>query len=139
MFFARALNGDIISAEEVPPELEPAAITEELSTQVTEPLAGTLLEEPVVPVTETPEVELAVLEEARNAIGQGLPTQATEIYTRLIQQNHYLDEVVKDLQDALYRFPVDVNLWVSLGDAYFRTDELQEALNAYTKAEELVR
>lgn len=128
-----------VSAEEVPPELEPAAITEELSTQVTEPLAGTLLEEPVVPVTETPEVELAVLEEARNAIGQGLPTQAAEIYTRLIQQNHYLDEVVKDLQDALYRFPVDVNLWVSLGDAYFRTDELQEALNAYTKAEELVR
>jgi len=44
-----------------------------------------------------------------------------------------------DVQEALYRFPVDVNLWVVLGDAHLRTDDLQDALDAYTKAEDLVR
>jgi len=57
----------------------------------------------------------------------------------LIKQNYQLDEIIKDLQDAVYRFPVYVDMWVSLGDAYFRSEELQEALNAYTKAEKLVR
>jgi cytochrome c-type biogenesis protein CcmH/NrfG len=39
----------------------------------------------------------------------------------------------------LYRFPVDVNIWQSLGDAYMRANRLQDALDAYTKAEELLR
>jgi len=43
------------------------------------------------------------------------------------------------VQEALYRFPVDTNLWVVLGDAHLRTDDLQDALDAYSKAEDLVR
>ncbi len=87
----------------------------------------------------TPQEELADLENARDAINQALPTQAAEIYTNIIKHNQLLEEVIKDLQDALYRFPVDINLWVALGDAHFRTENLQEALNDYTKAEDLIR
>jgi cytochrome c-type biogenesis protein CcmH/NrfG len=57
----------------------------------------------------------------------------------LIKQNYHLDEIIKDLHEALYRFPVNIDMWVTLGDAYFHTDDLSEALSAYTKAEELVR
>jgi hypothetical protein len=41
--------------------------------------------------------------------------------------------------DALYRYPVEVSIWQALGDAYMRSNRLQEALDAYTKAEELLR
>ena len=44
-----------------------------------------------------------------------------------------------DLREALYRYPVEVSLWQALGDAYMRSNRLQEALDAYTKAEELLR
>ena len=64
---------------------------------------------------------------------------ALESYARLIKKGRFLDEVIYDLRDASYRFPVDVNIWQSLGDAYMRANRLQDALDAYTKAEELLR
>ena len=45
----------------------------------------------------------------------------------------------RDLRDALYRYPVEVPIWQALGDAYMRANRLQDALDAYTKAEELLR
>ena len=68
------------------------------------------------------EEDKTALAEARNAISQEQSTQAAEFYTGLIKQNYHLDEIIKDLQDALYRFPVDVDLWVTLGDAQFRIE-----------------
>jgi hypothetical protein len=44
-----------------------------------------------------------------------------------------------DLREAIYLFPVDVIVWQTLGDAYMRAGRLQEALDSYTKAEELLR
>ena len=113
---------------------------------VVEELVTKTVEIPPVPPEAPVEAKVAVSEDnqitltnARNAIDQGLPTQAVEYYSGLIKQNYRLDEIIKDLQDALYRFPIDIDMWVTLGDAHYRSDELQEALNAYTKAEELVR
>jgi tetratricopeptide (TPR) repeat protein len=97
------------------------------------------LEPAVLPVAEIKEAEINALEDAHVALNQGQPAQAAEVYSRLIKQNYQLDEVIKDVQEALYRFPVDVNLWMTLGDAFLQTDELQDALNAYSKAEDLVR
>ena len=118
---------------------EESAVIEELVGKAVEIPATTPLEQQELPVVESPEGEFAALENARNAINQGFPAQAAEAYTNLVNRNLHLEEVIKDLQDALYRFPVDVNLWVTLGDAYYRTNELQLALNSYTKAEDLVR
>jgi tetratricopeptide (TPR) repeat protein len=127
-----------------------------------EPPAPTIPEEAAPPVSEekiTPPVEFpaeqpdvsldtfqaisqanqTTLSNARNALNLGEPSQAVPFYNDLIKQNYHLDEIIQDLHDALYRFPVDVDLWVTLGDVHFRLDDLPEALAAYTKAEELVR
>ena len=50
-----------------------------------------------------------------------------------------LEDITFDLKEALYRFPVEVSIWQTLGDAYMRSNRLQDALDAYTKAEELLR
>jgi len=64
---------------------------------------------------------------------------ALEYYNRLISRGEALEDTIHDLRDALYRYPVDVSIWQTLGDAYARSNQLQEALDAYTKAEELLR
>jgi tetratricopeptide (TPR) repeat protein len=130
---------EITEQKPVEAETPPAIGIEELAAEVVEIPAAALVEEPIVQAVETAQVEPFNLEDARDAISQGDTTQAVEVYTSLIKQNKQLEEIIKDLQEALYRFPVDVNLWVTLGDAYLHTNELQEALNTYSKAEDLVR
>ena len=80
-----------------------------------------------------------VLGQARNELAGNNLNGALGSYNRLIRKGRFLDEVIFDLRDALYRFPVDVDIWQSLGDAYMRANRLQDALDAYTKAEELLR
>jgi cytochrome c-type biogenesis protein CcmH/NrfG len=80
-----------------------------------------------------------ILGQARSELSGSHLSEALDNYARLIKKGRFLDEVIFDLRDALYRFPVDVNIWQSLGDAYMRANRLQDALDAYTKAEELLR
>ena len=80
-----------------------------------------------------------ILGQARNELSGNNVSGALESYARLIRKGRFLDEVIHDLRDSLYRFPVDVNIWQSLGDAYMQANRLQDALDAYTKAEELLR
>ena len=80
-----------------------------------------------------------ILGQARNELSGNNLSGALENYSRLIKKGRFLEEVIFDLRDALYRFPVDVDIWQSLGDAYMRANRLQDALDAYTKAEELLR
>jgi hypothetical protein len=124
----------------IPVEVEAvsAPALEELTTKAVE-ITPPAPPEEAVPMEMVSEVDKAALVDARNAINQGQSSQAVGFYTGLIKHNYHLDEIIKDLQDALYRFPVDVDMWVALGDAHYRSDDLQEALNAYTKAEELIR
>ena len=82
------------------------------------------------------QTELAV---ARNALIQGNIAQATDHYTSLVKTRQFLPDIIRDLNEAIYRYPVEPSIWQLLGDAYVRSDQLQEALEAYTKAEELLR
>jgi competence ComEA-like helix-hairpin-helix protein len=75
---------------------------------------------------------------ARNAMVQGSLPLALEHYDELIQARQLLPEIIIDLHEAAHRFPADYAIWQSLGDAYVRTDQLQEALDAYSRAEELL-
>ncbi len=79
------------------------------------------------------------LETASAELGRGNIAAALQTYNRLIRKGKLLDEIIRQLREALYRYPVDVSLWQALGDAYMRANRLQEALDAYTKAEELLR
>ena len=123
----------------VPAEPQPVAVGQEIVPQEVELVTSEPQELPVVPAEIVPDPADAVLSDARTALSQGQPAQAVGMYTSLIKQNSHLTEVLKDLQEAVYRYPVDVDLWVTLGDAHSHTHDLQEALNAYTKAEELAR
>jgi len=80
-----------------------------------------------------------ILGQARNELSGSNLSGALDNYSRLIKKGRFLEEVIFDLRDALYRYPVDVDIWQSLGDAYMRSNRLQDALDAYTKAEELLR
>jgi len=77
--------------------------------------------------------------QARNALIQGDSETALDQYLNLIKARRLLPDVIHDLHEALYRFPVEVTIWQTLGDAYMRSGQLQDALDAYTKAEELLR
>ncbi|MFZ6027540.1 MAG: helix-hairpin-helix domain-containing protein [Chloroflexota bacterium] len=79
------------------------------------------------------------LEEARVLLSQNDPGRAAQIYGQLLRSGYPTAEILSDLQNALYRYPVDIALWQVLGEAYLLNDQLQEALEAYTKAEELLR
>jgi tetratricopeptide (TPR) repeat protein len=129
-------------------EAEPAPVAEEVQAEAVEtnavkpqePVPFEAVQEPLpVQAVVQPDPAEAVLSGARTALNLGDSSQALGLYSRLINQNYRLDEIIKDLKDALYRYPVDVDMWVTLGDAHSHTKDLQEALNAYTKAEELAR
>ena len=80
-----------------------------------------------------------VLAQARDQLAHAKVPDALLTYSGMIRKGRLLDEVTFDLKDALYRFPVEVSIWQALGDAYMRANRLQDALDAYTKAEELLR
>ena len=76
---------------------------------------------------------------AQATLRSGDVEAAAEQYTQIINAGQNLDTVIQDLHTALDQHPVDVSLWQALGDAYIRSNRVQEALDAYTKAEELLR
>ncbi len=79
------------------------------------------------------------LDEAKQRIVKGKIEEALDIYNEFIHAELVLDQVIIDLLDALNnKYPIDINLWQALGDAQLRNNQLQEALNSYTKAEELL-
>jgi tetratricopeptide (TPR) repeat protein len=79
------------------------------------------------------------LAQARDDLEHAKIPDALHAYGTLIRRGKFLEEVTFDLKEALYRFPVEVSIWQVLGDAYMRANRLQDALDAYTKAEELLR
>jgi competence ComEA-like helix-hairpin-helix protein len=77
--------------------------------------------------------------EAHNAVLKGEISQAAASYLSLIKRELLLDEVVDDLRELVQARPGEFLLWQTLGDAYVRDNRLQDALQAYIKAEELLR
>jgi len=81
---------------------------------------------------------LPELQEAWNSIDGGEIDAAVDQYAQLINRDEHLDEIIQDLQEALGRYPQDAALYQSLGDAYLHANMLQEALDAYNRAEDLI-
>ena len=87
-------------------------------------------------VEEPPEKRLG---KARELIAERQIEQALEHYEYLIIKKKSIDDVIEDLTKASIDHPMDVALMKTLGDAYMRLDKLEEALDAYSKAEDLLR
>ena len=79
------------------------------------------------------------LNQAKNELDRGDIPAALEHYGKLIKKGKHLEETIRDLTESIYRYPVEVGIWQTLGDAYMRANRLKEALEAYNKAEELIR
>ena len=131
------------TAEEIPSESEaqedltPTAPADELGEAEPEPAAfQPPASQPPAPQRETPEDSLQA---ARQAVSGGYLDEALTSYGKLIKRGKLLDQIIQDLNDATMRHPINVNLWQTLGDAYLRMDNLQDALDAYSKAEDLIR
>jgi cytochrome c-type biogenesis protein CcmH/NrfG len=86
------------------------------------------------PISTIPE-----LQEAWSSISNGEIDTAVDQYSQLIKSDQHLDEVIRDLQEALVKYPTDASLYQSLGDAYLHANMLQEALDAYNRAEDLIK
>jgi competence ComEA-like helix-hairpin-helix protein len=101
--------------------------------------AETTIEEELTPLfipTEDIPVEFT---EARSTLIDGDLEEALEKYAQLIDAKQHLTRLIEDLQDITDRYPDSLNAWQYLGDAYLRVNQVQEALQAYIKAEELLR
>lgn len=91
------------------------------------------------PVKQEPQGVTVVLTQAKSELDRGDIPAALEHYGKLIKKGKHLEETISDLTDSLYRYPVEVGIWQTLGDAYMRDNRLKEALESYNKAEELIR
>jgi competence ComEA-like helix-hairpin-helix protein len=94
-----------------------------------------VVEEPLsLPVEAGTPPELA---EARRVMLAGSLEEALEKYSDLIFNKNSLDEVIYDLNQILLRHGNDAAVWQTLGDAQMRANLVQDALEAYTRAEQL--
>jgi tetratricopeptide (TPR) repeat protein len=133
--------------EEPSVEVTPPPPSEPVSKAEPEPAAPPERERYVEPVTRSrsgmtgmlSSAQDPLLTQAQLELTRGNVSGALDNYGKLIRKGKMLDEIIFDLREAQYRFPVDVSIMQALGDAYMRANRLQDALDAYTKAEELLR
>lgn len=92
-----------------------------------------IITEMVEPVTVIPE-----LKQAWDMLVGGDVEAAVERYSDLIRRQEHLDDVIRELQEAVSMYLSNAALYQTLGDAYVRANRLQDALTAYTRAEDLL-
>jgi len=80
-----------------------------------------------------------LLQQSQAAFVEGKVEIALQGYSQLLNKGLFVNETIHDLTDALSRFPTDISILQELGDAYVRVNRLQDALDAFAKAEELFR
>ena len=91
----------------------------------------------IIPVSGDANQEMLL--QARAAFTQGDLVNTVSHYGKLIKTQTLLGEVISDLQKAVGQHPEDLFLWQALGDAYMRNNQLEEAFEAYSKAEALLQ
>jgi len=110
----------------------------EREVHMTPDVIGTVEKQKAITHAPGSEKDADLMLSAQQALKDGNLNGAMAGYARLIKKGRSLDKIINDLREAVYSYPVEANLWQWLGDAYNRANRLQEALDAYTKAEELL-
>jgi competence ComEA-like helix-hairpin-helix protein len=118
-------------------DLEQLGEVEGISAEMVADLSDYLTVEVVTEISPS-ESETPELQDAWNSIAEGNVEKGVDQYTDLIDQDQYLDEIIRDLQSAINKYPSDSALYQCLGDAYMHSNMLQEALDAYNRAEDLI-
>ena len=105
-------------------------------------IEGLVTVTPPAPRITTPHLHVEGPEDllaARQAFMNGDVSGALEQYGVLIRKRRFLPDILRDLQGAVEANPNEPEFWQALGDAYLRDDQVQPALEAYTRVEELLR
>jgi hypothetical protein len=122
----------------VPPPPLPVA-AEQFEPAPAKP-AAPAKKKPAAPPRKQPEANaVTALNQAKTELDRGDIPAALAHYGKLIKKGKHIEETIRDLTESIYRYPVEVGIWQTLGDAYMRANRLKEALEAYNKAEELIR
>jgi hypothetical protein len=79
-----------------------------------------------------------MLSKARADLAESNIEEAIAGYDVLIKKKKSLPEVIKDLEQAAIDHPIDIPIIKTLGDAYMKDNNLEKALEAYSKAEDLL-
>lgn len=79
------------------------------------------------------------LTQAKSALERGDLAVFLAAYSKQISQRQNLPEVIGDLLQVAKRYPDDLSVWQTLGDAYLQAGNLDEALDSYRKAEEILQ
>jgi tetratricopeptide (TPR) repeat protein len=74
------------------------------------------------------------LTRARAALQQEKIQEAVATYRALLHQDYRIEKIILDLNRAVGRYPLEAALWETLGEAYNQAGQLQQALEAYSKA-----
>jgi competence ComEA-like helix-hairpin-helix protein len=127
----REQRGPFTSLDQL--ELVPG-ITPEVLEELHRRLTLTIVPDSQLLTSEVPE-----LAQAWQLLSAGDVSGAVSQYDQMIRQEQQLDEVIKEIQQALALYPADPSLYQALGDAFMRANRLQEALEAYDRAEDLIR
>jgi competence ComEA-like helix-hairpin-helix protein len=109
-------------------------LTPDMVKEIKNHLTVEVVVEAAPPVSSHPD-----LQGAWTSITDGEIQVAVDQYAELINRDEHLDEVIRDLQEALVKYPQDASLYQSLGDAYMHSNMLDEALDAYNRAEDLIQ
>ena len=138
------------AAEESPIDTAPAALTAESPlSESTAPLPDAETPPNPAPTPEAAsspfnfrplagvsEKDAAPLLQARAALLSMSLVEAMGEYEKVIKKGKLLEEIIYDLKEVIDKLTEDTVVWQALGDAYMRANRLQEALDAYNKAEE---
>lgn len=65
-------------------------------------------------------------------------SSAVNQFNAMISNNENIPSIIDELEKALETHPVEAQIWQCLADAYAKNNQLQKALEAYSKAEELL-
>ena len=120
-------------------------ITDEQTIEILKPLVfiQVIEDKPKRKPVPKPAAQDASVEErfqlAEVLIAESQISEALEHYTYLIKKKKSVPQVIENLIQAAADNPVDISILKTLGDAYMRINKLDDALAAYSKAEELLR
>jgi len=128
----------VTPTEEAPPEItaEPEPVAQPQEDSFSEPKSEEKSVEPFL--KDLGEDVSPEIQDARKAFNSGDMDHAMSQYNKLIKSRQSLPIVISDLQEAVDSNPEKASIWHQLGDAFLRDNQISEAMDAYSKAEELI-
>lgn len=76
---------------------------------------------------------------SQEALNEGRIDDSVAIFNQLISEEIHLDEIISLVRmEVEQNHPSNLSLWNVLGDAYLKNNQTQQALEAYSKAENLI-